>query len=793
MTTCFHCGEPLPAKPYQFKVLGEMRDMCCMGCYAVSEAIVSAGLEHYYQERDVISPTAPLPEALSVLQGYDHPDTQQQFIHRERDLACAELSLEGVSCAACAWLIERRLIQEPAVNQASVNLSSHRLRLLWDDKKVPLSQLLADLEKLGYKARPFRTDTHAGVLKKESRQLLMRLGVAALGSMQAMMYATGIYFGAFTGMDVEFRDYFRWISLIVTTPIFFYSGYVFYRSAWYAIKARSLNMDVPVSIALIISFFASIYATVTGSGETYFDSVSMFIFFLLTGRYLEAKARRQASETATDLIPILPRLAHQMFADGHHEQVPVTQLMVGDRVLVKAGETLPCDGKVLEGSSAVSEALLTGEPLPISKSIGDNVVSGSQNHDSPLMIEVSKTAQSSTLATLHQLINRALSEKPLLAQRADKMAHWFVARVLVLAVVVYVSWYFIEPSHAFWAMLAVLVATCPCALSLATPVALTAATNTLAEEGFLVTRGHVLETVAQATHIVFDKTGTLTEGKLELVHINVHHGDEQHAKLLAAALEQYSEHPVAAAFKPLKLDALPIATDILNTAGAGLTGTINGESYRIGHAEFALGHTAAAPDEGYLRIWLSNNHQAIASFDFRDKVRPEAQSVVSMLKQKGLTTLILSGDQSQAPQKLAQQLGVDTVFGSLSPQEKSAYVQQLQSDGAIVIMVGDGVNDAPVLGQSHVSVAMSSGADLAQTTSDAILLGDRLSALVTARQIAIKTQIIINQNLTWAFGYNLCILPPAALGYIPPWLAAIGMSLSSLFVVMNALRLKRVN
>ncbi len=793
MTTCFHCGEPLPAKPFHFQVLGAMRDMCCMGCYAVSEAIVSAGLEHYYQERDVVSPTAPLPEALSVLQGYDHPDTQQQFIHRERDLACAELSLEGVSCAACAWLIERRLLQEPAVNQASVNLSSHRLRLLWDDNKAPLSQLLADLEKLGYKARPFRTDTHAGVLKKESRQLLMRLGVAALGSMQAMMYATGIYFGAFSGMDVEFRDYFRWISLIVTTPIFFYSGYVFYRSAWYAIKARSLNMDVPVSIALIISFFASIYATVTGSGETYFDSVSMFIFFLLTGRYLEAKARRQASETATDLIPILPRLAHQIFADGHHEQVPVTQLLVGDKVLVKAGETLPCDGKVLDGSSAVSEALLTGEPLPISKTIGDSVVSGSQNHDSPLTIEVSKTAQSSTLATLHQLINRALSEKPLLAQRADRMAHWFVARVLVLAVVVYVSWYFINPSHAFWAMLAVLVATCPCALSLATPVALTAATNTLAEQGFLVTRGHVLETVAQATHIVFDKTGTLTEGKLELVHINAIQGDEQQAKLLAAALEQYSEHPVATAFKPLKLDSLPAVTDIHNTAGAGLTGTINGKSYCIGHAEFALGHTAAAPDDGYLRIWLSSNQQAIASFDFRDKVRLEAQSVVSMLKQKGLTTLILSGDKSQAPQKLAAQLGIDTVLGGLSPQEKSAYVQQLQADGAVVIMVGDGVNDAPVLGQSHVSVAMSSGADLAQTTADAILLGDRLSALVTARQVAIKTQTIINQNLTWAFGYNLSILPPAALGYIPPWLAAIGMSLSSLFVVINALRLKRVN
>ena len=292
---------------------------------------------------------------------------------------------------------------------------------------------------------------------------------------------------------------------------------------------------------------------------------------------------------------------------------------------------------------------------------------------------------------------------------------------------------------------------------------------------------------------MFDKTGTLTEGKLELVSVDVFQGDAQQAKLLAAALEQYSEHPVAAAFKPLRLDDLPLVTDMHNTAGAGLTGTINGQVYRIGHAEFALGHSAETPAEGYLRIWLSNNQQAIASFDFRDKVRPEAQSVINMLKLKDLTTLILSGDQSHAPQKLAAQLGIDTVMGGLSPQEKSAYVQQLQADGAIVIMVGDGVNDAPVLGQSHVSVAMSSGADLAQTTADAILLGDRLSALVTARQIAIKTQLVIKQSLKWAFVYNLSVLPPAALGYIPPWLAAIGMSLSSLFVVLNALRLKRVN
>lgn len=792
MSTCFHCGEALPTKSFQFKVLGEMRDLCCMGCYAVTEAIVSAGLEHYYQERDVISPTAPIPESLTILQGYDHPNTQQQFLHREQDLACAELSIEGVSCAACAWLIERRLAQEPSVKQATVNLSSHRLRLLWDDNQAPLSQLLADLEQLGYRARPFRNDTHAQLLKQESRQLLMRLGVAALGSMQAMMYAGSLYFA--TDMSDTYRDFFRWTSLVVTTPIFFYSGFPFYRSAWYALKARTLNMDSSVSIALIISFFASIYAMLTGAPHVYFDSVSMFIFFLLAGRYLEAQARQQASQTANDLIPIMPRLSHRLLANGDSEEVPVSDLHLGERIVVKAGEIIPCDGLVLEGKSAVSEALLTGEPLPIDKNKGDSVVSGSQNHDSPLVIEILKTAQSSTLATIHQLMNRALAEKPLLAQRADHIAHWFVLIILVLSAVVYGAWYVVNPEHALLATIAVLVATCPCALSLATPVALTTATNQLAQQGFLITRGHVLETLSQATHIIFDKTGTLTEGKLEIAHINVMAElDESAVTSIAAALEQYSEHPVAQAFKRLKLSDLPIVSETTNRVGSGLTGVIDGKCYLIGHDLFALGQEADAPAEGFLRIWLSLDHQPLASFDLRDKVRPDAANLIQQLKKQGLTTVLLSGDRSQSPQLLGQDLAIDDIKGGLSPTDKAQYVQNLQAQGAVVVMVGDGINDAPVLGQSHLSVAMASGADLAQTTADAILLSDKLAPLVRARELAVRTQTIVKQNLYWAFVYNLAILPPAALGYIPPWVAAIGMSLSSLFVVLNALRLKHTN
>ncbi|PTQ88499.1 heavy metal translocating P-type ATPase [Agitococcus lubricus] len=791
MTACFHCGEVVPPDTqFSLQILGETRHLCCMGCFAVAETIVSAGLESYYLERDTISPTAALPEALERLKGYDHPDTQRQFIHREQELACAEISLEGVTCAACAWLIEKRLQQEPAVKQASVNLSSHRLRLLWNDTHTPLSELLNDLEKLGYKARPFRHDTHAALLKKESRQLLMRLGVAGLGSMQSMMYAGSLYVA--TDMTVEYRDFFRWVSLLVTLPVFFYSGYPLYRAAWFALKARSLTMDVSVSLAIILSFIASIYATIVGAPHVYYDSVTMFIFFLLTGRFLETQARRQASETANDLIPITPRLSHRLLNSGDYEDVPISEIRVHDRLLVKAGETIPCDGVIVAGHSAVSEALLTGEPLPLSKSIGDSVVSGSQNHDSPLQIDVTQTASASTLATIHQLMARALAEKPLLAQKADRFAHWFIVVILLLSGLVYGLWSLVDRDYALLATIAVLVATCPCALSLATPVALTAATHRLARLGFLATRGHVLDSLSATTHIVFDKTGTLTEGKLELINTVIVAGDTSQALNIAYSLEQYSEHPVAHAFKQLKMaQSLPL-DNLENTAGAGIAGDYKGLRYRIGHAHFSLGNASSdAPEEGVLRVYLSANYQLLAYFDFSDKIRSEAETTIQQLHRLGLSTILLSGDHSRAPQQLAQQLAMTEVHGSLSPQDKAAYVQKLQANGAVVTMIGDGINDAPVLNQAHLSIAMSSGADLAQLSADAILLGDRLTAVVAAYRSAQRTQTIIKQNLVWAFVYNLAVLPPAALGWIPPWLAAIGMSLSSLLVVLNALRLKR--
>lgn len=808
MSNCFHCGLPNPtaAPPdtarYHAFVLGETRAFCCPGCVAVAESIVASGLSSYYQERDNTSPTAALPEALEDLLRYDHPAAQSDFVHREGRYACTELSLENVSCAACAWLIERRLSQEGSVAQASVNLSNHRLRLVWDDSQRPLSSLLTALESIGYRARPFRADTHAAQLKSEARTQLIRVALAGLGTMQAMMYGLGLYIGAFQGISDEYRDYLRWVSGLVATPVFFYAGWPFYRAAVNALKARSLTMDVPVSIALIFAYTASWFATVTQSGETYFDSVCMFIFFLQTSRYLELKARQHAGETAASLMTLEPRLALRRQVDGQWETVASDDLLPGDVILIAAGEAIPCDARVVAGNGSVSEALVTGEPLPVAKMPGADLLGGSVNGEQALQAEVTRVGQESVLATLQQLLARALSEKPLIAQKADSMAHFFVARVLVLAVLTYIGWQFFDPDRAFWAVLAVLVATCPCALSLATPAALTAATHTLAREGFLLTRGHVLDSLAAATHVVFDKTGTLTTAELEVSDLQLFALPRTEVLALLAGLEAGSAHPIAQAIARLAAqdNVLPInfTQPAEQVPGSGVSAWDADYGYRLGHAGFACDNRAKA-GESALTLYLTRQRrddpmaarETLARITLEDQIRPEAAPVIEALRERGLLTWLMSGDQSAVPQQVAAALGIDHCQGGMTPQDKQQAIEKLQADGAVVVMIGDGVNDAPGLGQAHLGIAMGSGTDLAQTSADAVLLGDRLPALVPAFRMADRTAGIIKQNLRWAVGYNLAILPPAALGFVPPWLAALGMSLSSLVVVINALRLRQ--
>ncbi len=910
---CFHCGDPVPTPPFTADILGESRLMCCLGCQLAAQSIVAAGLEQYYLDRSQINRTASLPTELERLQAYDHEDIKAQFVYSDKDKSVAELSVNNLRCAACTWLIETRLYELDGVETCQVNLTSQRMRVVWDESKLPISQILKTINDIGYAAKPYRQDTHEAMLARANKKMLIRLGIAALGAMQAMMYAVGMYFGDYSGMDIAQRTFLRWVSLFVSIPVFFYCAVPFFTSAWSAIKAPQVNMDVPVSIALIVTFFASLYATLTGIGETYYDSVSMFVFFLLAGRYIEHNARLKAANMANDLVVVEPtlvqKIAHvpdlvtaimasetdalapnpavetttatvdetslsQLKSLGdqiHHARqnrthadktsqstVTANALQVGDVIIIEAGSDVVADGVLCSERATVSQSLLTGEGDLIVKARGDTVIGGSQNDSQPFVMLVTALPENSQIALIDRLMNRAMSEKPKIAEQADRWARWFVARILVLSVVVFIGWYLVDPSQAIWATVAVLVATCPCALSLATPIALTVSTNRLASYGFLTTRGHTIQTLAEITHVAFDKTGTLTYGKPNLLFIedlsaistqaidnrvSPSKDPQQYPKsnkddllAIAAALEVGSRHPIATAL----LDAayqqhLPAVRNLIHHPAGGIEGVVhshheqhrhrnsddNGDEavYRLGHVDFALGHDTleAKPitagqtyqpdlavhhastavmltqlvDNTDSRASQTQTWQPLAMFYFNDSIRDGMGEMIAQLQAQNIKTLMLTGDPSDHAHSVAHELGIDQMANGLSPSDKVAHIKRLQADGNIVMMVGDGINDAPVLAAANVSTAIAGAADLAQVSSDSVILNGAVTAIYDAKRLADKAQQIIKQNLYWALGYNAVVLLPAAFGYVPPWLAAIGMSLSSLLVVLNALRLKR--
>ncbi len=797
--SCYHCGLPVPAgSSYVVNIEGEDRAMCCPGCRAVAQAIVGSGLTDYYRFRtdNPRNPTTVVPDVLKELDLYDRPELQRSFVRAEEGhLREAALILEGIVCAACVWLNERHIGNLPGVEEFRINYTTHRARLVWDDSRIHLSDILKAVRAIGYVAHPFDPGRQEEVSRRERKQALRRIAVAGLGAMQVMMLAVAMYAGAYQGMAADTRSFMRWVSLIIATPVLFYAGKPFFVAAWRDLRRRQLGMDVPVALAMGAGFLASVWATVVNRGEVYYDSVTMFIFFLLSGRYLEMMARHRAGQAVETLVQLLPAVATRLLAKGEEEVIAVADLVPGDRVLVRPGDTLPGDGYIEAGMSRIDESLLTGESEALHKNVGDAVVGGSVNVESPLTVHISKVGAETVLSAIVRLLDRAQSEKPSLARLADRAAGWFVAALLITAALVAWWWWRHEPDAAFRVTLSVLVVTCPCALSLATPAAVTAATGALTRLGVLTTRGHALETLARATHMILDKTGTLTLGRLQLAEVETERGlSRERALELAAALERGSEHPVgrvlvregASALQAMAVQAIP---------GLGVCGEIDGVAYRVGSPRFVAdrhtGFPAVTRDGTQTEVWLGDPQGRLARFVLADALRPEAASAMDALRREGLVLELLSGDAPGVAEKVATELGMETSWGGQRPEEKLARIRRLQQEGAVVAMVGDGINDAPVLAGAQVSLAMGSGTPLAQASADMILLSGDLTHLPMAVHTARRTLAIIRQNLAWAIIYNLVAIPLAATGHVAPWMAAIGMSLSSLLVVLNALRLTR--
>ena len=796
---CYHCGEKVPAGVnFEINLCGESRPMCCPGCRAVASLIAGGGMENFYQQRTSFSPrpeAAPLGSAPSIVENflhYDDPELAATFTEElDSDTCRARILLGGMTCAACTWLIEQSLLALPGIKKATVHLGQSRLEFEYSTQDIRLSQVFDHITALGYKARPFAASTARQQMSAEYKTSLKRLAVAGLGMMQVGMFAIALHAGDIQGMQEQYQNLLRWVSLLVTSFIVLYCARSFFSTAWRHLKIGAFVMDLPVALAIGLAWLASAWATISNSGQVYFDSVVMFTFFLLLARFLELRVRLRNAWMWFDVEESLPT---SVLVKRDEKWVAVTRknIEVGDIVLLKAGETIAVDATITNGSTAVEESAFNGEELPRLVHPRDTVFAGTVNMEGAVEAQVTGACNDTRLALLQRSMERGESEKPALAKLADRIASRFVVAVIILTSLTAAIWLTIDPQQALWVSLSVLVISCPCALSLATPAALTAAANSLRSHGVIVKGENALESLARITHILFDKTGTLTQGKLAISEV-VCLGDIDQSEVLsiAAGLQCHSNHPVAQAFNQL---ASRINFDRVDyKVGAGLH-SLDDYAYSMGSESFCRAYASTLPPppkEPLYWVGLCKGDTPLAWIGLSDTPRSEAKNVVQGLQVAGLNVELLTGDSSEQGPVLAAALDIKVMHKGMEPQQKMDYVQQLQRDGAVVAMVGDGLNDAPVLSVANTSFAVAGATDLARTKADFLLVEQNLHAVNNTWITARKARQIVIQNFSWALGYNIVAIPLAALGLVPPWAAAIGMSLSSVLVVLNSLRLNR--
>jgi len=812
---CFHCGAPNPGNRVWREVVdGAPRTFCCAGCLAVAQTISAAGLAKFYASR---TKTAQRPAA----------DEGDEWTRWDESAAAAglvrdagpvrrevALLIEGMTCGACVWLLETWLAQQPGVAEARINFANRRALVAWNPTETRLSSVLRAVAAIGYRAHPYDPARSEALARGERRALLLRMAVALLAMMQVMMFAIPAYLSG-EGVAPEQERLLEWASFVLTLPALLYSAAPFFRGAWRDVAHRRLGMDVPVALGLGAAFAASAWTTFTGAGAVYYDSVTMFIALLLIARFFELVARQKAGAAIELVARQRPATAERLAAwprDGSPETVAAAQLAPGDIVLVRPGAAVPADGEVIDGRSHVDEAMLTGESAPRARVPGDTVLAGSVNRDGPLVVRVHAAGEATRLASVLRLVERAASERPAVARLADRVAAWFVGGLLLLVVVAAVFWWQFDPARALPVAVALLVVSCPCALSLATPAALAAAAGTLARGGVVLAKSDALETLARVTHIVLDKTGTLTEGQVRLVSCKTLSGTTRAGAIaVAAALEARSEHPLARALQneatsvetgaAAKTGSAPVVGEVRQLTGEGVEGRVAGMRVRVGKPAFVAALSGPMPaalreasDNAAIPgacAALGDEHGWRAIFTFSDTLRPGATGLIKALRSLGITPVLLSGDRPASVAHVARALGIADAHGDLTPEDKCSAISRLQARGAVVAMMGDGINDAPALAQAQVSISLGTATPLAQHTADVVILSDRVERAATAMREARRTLAVIRQNLGWAAAYNAAAIPAAAFGFVTPLVAAVGMSLSSLVVVTNALRLVR--
>ncbi|WP_343224951.1 heavy metal translocating P-type ATPase [Luteimonas sp. MC1895] len=781
---CFHCSEALPAAAATAQVDGQVRSFCCDGCAAAAQWIRDANLVDYYRLRSEPAGRAAV-DLEAQLAAFDRDDIQSGHVRDVDGGREITVLTDGMRCAACAWLIDRAVAREPGVREVVANAVTGRVRITWDPARATLSTPLRRLAALGYV--PYLatgTDRERERGAQRNRDLL-RIGIAGLASIQAMMFAEALYLDVYQQMPVPTRDFLRWITFLVSTPVVFWCGWPFIAGMLRELRNRHLGMDTLIASSTLLAYFASVYETVRGGAHVWYDAAVMFVFLLLGARMLEQRARRIAVAQVDTLARARPALATRERADGSREVVPTAALAAGDIACIAAGDTVPADGRLLDAPARFEEALLTGEAHPVMHQPGDTIYAGTVCREAPARIRVERVGAGTRLSELETLVDRAQSHRPRVAQLADAVSGRFVAAILVVAVLVHIAWRIHDPSRALEVTLALLVISCPCALSLAVPTAITVAHGALARLGVLANDADALGSLAGATDMVFDKTGTLGSGRPTLARIEALGGfDIEDVLGIAAALERDSLHPIARAFEGQ--DAGLDVDGVEEHPGQGIAGTVDGRRWCLGRAEFAVGRA----DDGAL--WLGNGTEAAARFVLEESPRADAAEAIARIRGQGIEVHLSSGDAAAPVTAFADQLGIDRAASRQSPEDKLGSVRALQGRERVVAMVGDGLNDAPVLAGADVSIAIGSGAALAHRAASLVLTAPSLLRIPAAVALARRTRAIVRQNLAWALGYNLVAIPLAAAGLVTPWVAALGMALSSLIVTVNALRLARI-
>jgi P-type Cu2+ transporter len=797
--TCFHCAAPLPASgSWSGEVDGALRAFCCAGCLAVARTIRSAGLEAYYRDRPAAASKPPRPDDTRGGWAHDNGIARRAglLLPRAGGDADAALLLEGMTCGACVWLLEAWLARVDGVRSAHVNLALRRAQVRIDPARVTLGTLLDAVARIGYVAHPYDASRRDALARNEARVMLRRTVIAWLAMMQVMMLALPLYIGD-DGVTIEQRRLLDWASVTLTLPVMLYCAGPFFRAAWANVRARRLGMDVPVATALAAAFAASVVATLNGTGVTYYDSITMFVALLLTARAIELHARQRAADALDFTARALPATAERYAAWPDRtslETVSADLLARNDVVLLRPGAAIPSDGRVIEGASHVDESWLTGESVPRARAAGDTVLAGAVNLESVLVVRVDEPVDATQLAALTRLVQNAADARPPIARLADRIAGRFVGAMLAVAAVSALCWLIVEPSRALAVTFAVLAVSCPCALSLATPATLASAAGALARRRIVLTRPDALEALAHVTTMAFDKTGTLTHGRLELACFEALRPITlDRALAIAAALEHGSEHPLARAIRT-RAHRAAVANDIAMTPGLGVEGEVSGVRWRLGRADFAGGRddTGAALPTACTAVVLGDAQGPVALFGFADTPREDARETIELLRGAGVRSLLLSGDRRGAVEATARALAIGDARAALTPMAKRDAIVALQDRHDVVAMVGDGINDAPALATADVAVSLGSATPLAQCTADVVVLSGRLSDIPAALALARRAHRIVRQNLAWALLYNAVAVPAAALGLVSPSIAAIGMSLSSLVVIANALRAARI-